>query len=115
MMFGSKVKYGITYKQNQRSFDIYRRKYEHDFKIPVVHQNLEGSLGIELQHHNAFVVTQIDKIYIFDAETFKELSQIPVNLLQTETREPNQVISMQKSNCENFLAVISGKNLIMKE
>ena len=36
MMFGSKVKYGITYKQNQKSFDIYRRRYEHDFMIPVV-------------------------------------------------------------------------------
>ena len=36
MMFGSRVKYGITYKANQKSFDIYRRKYEHDFRIPVV-------------------------------------------------------------------------------
>jgi len=94
MMFGSKVKYGITYKVNQRSFDIYRRKYEHDFRIPVVSQNLEGSIGVELTLHNAFIVTQIDKIYIYHAETFKEISQIPISLLKTETREPNQVISM---------------------
>lgn len=31
MMFGSKVKYGITYKNNSCSFEIYRRKYEHNF------------------------------------------------------------------------------------
>jgi hypothetical protein len=31
MMFGSKVKYGITYKTNSSSFDIYRRKYEHNY------------------------------------------------------------------------------------
>jgi hypothetical protein len=76
MMFGSKVKYGITYKVNQRSFDIYRRKYEHDFRIPVVSQNLEGSIGVEmkLKQHNAFIVTQIDKIFIYNAETFKEIS-----------------------------------------
>ena len=42
--------------------------------IPVVNQNLEGSIGLELKKHHAFVVTQTDKIYIFDACTFKELS-----------------------------------------
>ena len=36
-------------------------------------------------------------------------------MLPTETREPNQIISMVKSNCETLLAVISGKNLIMKQ
>jgi len=36
MMFGSKVRYCITYKTNQKSFDIYRRKYEHDFRVNVV-------------------------------------------------------------------------------
>lgn len=73
MMFGSKVKYGITYKQNQKSFDIYRRKYLHDFKVPVSSHNLEGSMGLELRKHNAFVVTQIDKIFIHDAESFEEI------------------------------------------
>lgn len=36
MMFGPKVRYCVTYKNNQRSFDIYRRKYEHDFTVPVI-------------------------------------------------------------------------------
>ena len=36
MMFGSKVKYGITYKTNEKSFDIHRRKYEHDYLVNVV-------------------------------------------------------------------------------
>ena len=57
MMFGSKVKYGITYKTNQRSFDVYRRKYIHDFKVPVVDTNLEGSFGIDLTSIKAFCVT----------------------------------------------------------
>ena len=57
MMFGSKVKYGITYKSNQKSFDIYRRKYIHDFKVPVSNLDFEGSVGIEFEKHNAFVVT----------------------------------------------------------
>lgn len=72
-MFGSKVKYGITYKQNQQSFDIYRRKYLHDFKVPVTSHNLEGSMGVLLEKYNAFIVTHIDKIYLYCAFTFKEL------------------------------------------
>ena len=36
LMFGSKVRYGISYKTNQRSFQIYRRAYWHNFKVPIL-------------------------------------------------------------------------------
>jgi hypothetical protein len=49
MMFGSKVRYGITYKTNQKSFVIYRRKYEHNFKVPVASENYEGAKGLEIK------------------------------------------------------------------
>jgi hypothetical protein len=42
MMFGPKVKYGITYKSNEQSFDIYRKKYVHDFKVNAVNMDLDG-------------------------------------------------------------------------
>lgn len=35
MMYGVKGKYGITFKTNERSFDIYKRKYVHDYKVTV--------------------------------------------------------------------------------
>jgi hypothetical protein len=35
MMFGKRVRYGITYKAKERSFNLYRRKYEHDTIINV--------------------------------------------------------------------------------
>lgn len=38
-----------------------------------------------------------------------------MDLLKSETRERNEIISMQISKCENYLAVISGKNLIKAE
>ena len=31
MMFGSKVRYCVTYKTNQKSFDVYRRRFIHNF------------------------------------------------------------------------------------
>ena len=60
MMFGSRVRYGITYKTNQKSFDIYRRKFMHDFKLNVVSANLDGSRGLPIESMGAFLVSKID-------------------------------------------------------
>jgi hypothetical protein len=115
MMFGSRVRYGITYKTNQKAFTVYRRKFVHDFRVPIVPEKLEGSMGLDLATMNTILVTKVDKIYMYNNQDFKCIGEIPIKLLPTETREPNQIIAMVKSNCEQFLAVISGKNLIMKQ
>jgi hypothetical protein len=41
--------------------------------------------------------------------------QIKIDLLVSESREPNQIIALKKSSNEEFIAVISGKKLIMDE
>mmetsp|Transcript_2923 Transcript_2923/g.4513 ORF Transcript_2923/g.4513 Transcript_2923/m.4513 type:complete len:120 (-) Transcript_2923:2833-3192(-) len=115
MMFGPKVRYCVTYKMNQRSFDIYRRKYWHDFKVPIQQENLEGSMGLEFPSMNVFLVSKVDKVHIYDSSTFEYRGSVPIELLKADTREPNQVISMQKSHDEQLLAVISGKKLIKNE
>ena len=115
MMFGSKVRYSVTYKTNQRSFDIYRRKYWHDFKVPVQSENLEGSIGIELKSMNCYLISKIDQVIIYDSDTFQPIDNIPISLLKADTREPNQVIAIQKSQCEQYVAIVSGKILIMNE
>lgn len=89
MMFGSKVKYGITYKTSQKSFDIYRRKFQHDLKCPLVLDNFEGSMGLDLKEKGTFLATMIDKIYMYDSKSFQQVGEIPIKLLPTETREPN--------------------------
>lgn len=70
MMFGSRVRYGITYKTNQLSFDIYRRKFIHDFKLNVVPCNLDGSRGLPVESMGAFLVSKIDKIHFYDMDTY---------------------------------------------
>ena len=35
MMYGKRVKFCVTYKTGVRSFDIFRRRYQHNFKVPV--------------------------------------------------------------------------------
>ena len=86
----------------------------HDFRVPIVLDNLEGSMGLDLKSLNTILISKVDKVFMYDSKEFKQIGQIPIKLLQTETREPNQIISMVKSNCETLLAIISGKNLIMK-
>lgn len=48
MLFGSRVRYCLTFKNNQRNFEVFKRAYYHDFKVPVQSENLEGSIGLEL-------------------------------------------------------------------
>jgi hypothetical protein len=34
-MFGKRVRYGITYKANEKCFDVYQRKYMHNLRVKV--------------------------------------------------------------------------------
>jgi hypothetical protein len=43
------------------------------------------------------------------------VGELPVKLLKTETREPNEVIALSACQNEEYLGIISGKNLIMNE
>ena len=117
MMFGSKVTYCVTFKTNQKSFDIHRRKFVHDYRVNVVKSNLDGSRGLPIESMNAFLVSKIDVIHFYDVDSYKEIKEclLQIPLLQSETRERNEIISMQLSEDENYIAVISGKNLIMNE
>jgi hypothetical protein len=73
MMFGTRGKYGCTYKTNERSFDIYQRKYIHDYKVCTVEMHLDGSRGLPIESMNAFLVSQIDTIRFFEIDNFNEL------------------------------------------
>lgn len=112
-MFGKKVRYGITYKTNQRSFDIYRRKYMHNLKVCVQNEELEGGFGVSIPGLKMFLVAKKDQIKIYDSDTFEMKDKVPIKLLVSETREPNEVIGICKSKCERWIACITGKNLVM--
>jgi hypothetical protein len=70
---------------------------------------------MELPSINSYVVSQIDKIIMFNSNNFMAYDEIPIKLLKAETREPNQVIAMQTSKNDEFVAIISGRILIMNE
>ena len=63
-------------------------------------QNFEGAFGLSLPSMNIFLVAKVDQIMIFDSDTYKAIDKIPIKLLESMSREPNEVIGMTKSKCE---------------
>lgn len=66
-MYGKRVRYGITYKQNEKSFNLYRRKYMHNLKVCLNNMDMEGAFGVLLEKYQTMLVAKIDEIYIFDS------------------------------------------------
>ena len=115
MMIGSMRRYGISYKQNERSFAIYTRKYMHNLRVCVDDQDYSGSKGIEIISSNLTLVSKVNELILLDSRSYNVVGKIPIPLLDTESREPNEIIGMCVSSCEQYLAVVTGKNLVMKE
>lgn len=88
-MMGPKVRSCITYKVNQRSFEVHKRKYQHEFRVPITSENLEGAIGREFTEANIFTVSKINSIDIYDSNSFKKVGSVPIELLKENSREPN--------------------------
>lgn len=70
MMIGKKMRYSVCYKSNQKSFDIYQRKYMHNLRVQVNDINFEGSKAIEIASMNIIVATNVDKLMLFETATY---------------------------------------------
>lgn len=94
MMIGPKVKYCVTYKNGQRSFNIFRARFQHDFMLNVNDRNFEGAKAIEFETMGTFIVAREDTACIFDSDNYKELGHLDITLLKSEEREPNEILAM---------------------
>jgi hypothetical protein len=115
MMIGAAKRYSITYKTNEKDFEIYRRKFMHNLRVCVNEKNFEGSKAVEMPLANFLLVSMVSEVLIIDNINYGVVGKLPINLLETSTREANEIIGMEKSEDEEMVAVISGKNLIMSE
>jgi hypothetical protein len=80
MMIGKKQRNCIAYKVNQKSFDIYQRKYMHNLRVCVNGDNFQGSQAIEFPTMNLIVVTRVDKLMLFEDKTFQPIGEIKIPL-----------------------------------
>lgn len=51
--------------------------------------NLEGSVSIEYKTMDLYLVSNIDKILMYDVDKFKFIDEVPIKLMTADTREPN--------------------------
>ena len=99
IVFGqsSRERYCLTYMSNRRSFEIFRRKYNHSFKCQIIEEDLDKSIGVEIRSLNQLLYTKKDMVSILDSKTFKEKYKFSINLMdqRPDEREPNQIIAVK--------------------
>ena len=79
-MIDSNKRYAVTYKNNNKSFNIYRRKVYHNFKVPVSKENLDGSTALEFESMEIYLVSNSEQVMMYDSNTFREIGKIPVEI-----------------------------------
>ena len=63
-------------------------------------RNFDGSHCIELETVGVIIVTQGEKLIIYDSGTFECLDTITIDLPKSKTREPERIVGMRKSEDE---------------
>jgi len=112
MMFGARVKYGISYKQNQPGFQIYTRKYYHNFKVCLNTDNYEGAFGANLSKSLKYILADRTKISICNQHDFKVVQQWEIECGCKHSHGDVQILYMVVSQDETKIAAAIGKLLI---
>lgn len=64
---------------------------------------------------DAFIVAHLDSVTLYNVDTFKKISKLPINLIKSDTREDNKVIFMGKREDLQYISIIAGQQLVMNE
>jgi hypothetical protein len=70
MMFGARVRFGITYKSNQPGCQFYTRKYFHNFKVAITNENYEGAKGCNLPSLNSYIISGKQRIGVYSCTNY---------------------------------------------
>ena len=112
MMFGARVRFGITYKTNQPGFQVYTRKFFHNFKVAISNNNYEGAKGCNLPSMGAYIMSEKQKVGIYDQKDFQLIQSW--NVPSTGTKEI-EILYMTVSKDENKIGIALGKHIIKEQ
>ena len=112
ILIGEKSINVIAFKQNQKDFHLFTRKFSHDFMVCANNEDFENTMGLTIDKVNHFLIAKGDKVIMYDDFDYKEMYFINLNLAKTKTREPIEIISMKASADGQYVALSIGKNLI---
>ena len=71
-MFGSRVRFAISYKTNQPGLMVFTRNYFHNFKVTINTENYEGAIGLNMSTKRRYVMARGLHVGICHQKTFKE-------------------------------------------
>lgn len=89
MMIGAAKRFSVSYSVNQNYFDIFTRKYMHNFRICIDDSNFEGQKALEIASSNMVLVSLKNRIILFNLISHSRCGEIPIPLLDSTSREPN--------------------------
>jgi hypothetical protein len=87
MMFGARVRFGVTFKANQPGFTIYTRKYYHNFKVTVTAKNHDGAKGVNLKSQHKYIIAEGLNAIIYDEATFREVDRFTVPVTEDDNED----------------------------
>ena len=58
LMFGSRVRFAVSFKTNQPGLMIFTRNYFHNFKVTINTENFEGAIGINMGTKRRYVMAR---------------------------------------------------------
>jgi len=102
----------VTFKASQPGIKIYIRKYDHGFHETIDNISREGCCGMNIKTKEMFLITDDSHILKHSAKTFKVEQEIPLPLTISTTSDDIEILSIQMSSDEKYIAVLAGKNLI---
>ena len=70
MMFGTRVRYAITFKAGEPDICIYQRKYFHHFMAQLSAENHEDAYGCNISELNYYAIAKKQSIKIYDLSDF---------------------------------------------
>lgn len=111
MLFGPRVRSCITYKSGQNGFQIYKRKFFHNFKCTISEEKLENACGANLHEMGAYCLANGTSFSICDGESFSLIQKLNIPI----TRQDDSILYMTVSNDEKKIALAVGQKLIKDE
>ena len=96
MMQDPKRLYCVAFKQNERFFEIYSRKYKHDYKLLVNQKamDIRNKAMIYMETLNSIIMCTGSYIRFYDTKTYQEheYRAMSIPLKQTKSHLKNEIV-----------------------
>ena len=77
--------------------------------VRLNNDNFENSIGVNIKGNNTFLVARDGEVIVFDDLSYEEMDRISLNIGESDTREPLEILSFNVSHDYEYVAVFIGK------